>query len=36
MNRCLENTTEGIEDRLKVLEEITTDNIAAMTTAVNE
>ena len=32
---CLDNTTAGLETKLEVLEEITTENIAEMTTAVN-
>jgi seryl-tRNA synthetase len=32
---CLDNTTAGLETKLQVLEEVTTDNIADMTTAVN-
>ena len=32
---CLDNTTAGLETKIQVLEEVTTDNIADMTTAVN-
>jgi predicted transcriptional regulator len=32
---CLDNTTAGLETKLEVLQEITTDNIAEMTTAMN-
>jgi hypothetical protein len=33
---CIAKTTEGFHDRFTVIEEITTDNIADMTTAVNK
>jgi hypothetical protein len=36
ITECLTKTTEGFKDRLEVIEEITTDNIADMTTAVNK
>jgi prophage DNA circulation protein len=35
MTECLDTTTENLKTRLEVIEEVTTDNIANMTTAVN-
>lgn len=32
---CLDKTTEGLEIKVKVMEEIITDNIADLSTAVN-
>jgi hypothetical protein len=33
---CINTVTETFQDRMAVIEEITTDNIADMTTAVNK
>ena len=35
MTECLDKTTANLQTRLEVIEEVTTENIANMTTAVN-
>jgi hypothetical protein len=35
MTECLDTTTANLQTRLEVIEEVTTENIANMTTAVN-
>jgi methyl-accepting chemotaxis protein len=35
ISSCLDKTTEGLETKLKVLEELVTDTVAEITTAVN-
>jgi hypothetical protein len=36
MTECLDTTTANLKTRLEVIEEVTTDNIASMTTEVNQ
>jgi hypothetical protein len=36
MTECLDTTTANLKTRLEVIKEVTTDNIASMTTEVNQ